>query len=151
MSEKGIELKVKTLENFKGELPRYESVSASGFDIRAQLKKPVSLSKGERGFIPTGLAFEIPKGFELQARPRSGLALKKGLTLLNSPGTIDSDYRGELKIIMVNLGLENVVISDQERIAQIVLCPVFQACFREVSRLSPSERGEGGFGSTGTN
>ena len=143
------ELKVKALKHFKGNFPRYESAQASGFDIRASIDEPVKLAPGERTLIPTGLIFEIPHGFELQVRPRSGLALKKGLTLMNAPGTIDSDYRGELKIIVVNLGLEEIVISDQDRIAQVVCCPVFQARFSVVKEVQPSQRGEKGFGSTG--
>src|ERR1700692_4775414 len=98
-----LKIKIKTLVNFKGELPQYESVGASGFDIRAQLPAPMSLKPGERAMIPTGLSFEIPLGFELQARPRSRFAAKQGLTVLNTPGTIDADYRGEVKIIVINL------------------------------------------------
>ena len=144
-----IEMKIKTLSHFQGPLPRYESLQASGFDVRAQLQKPIQLSPMQRTLIPTGLVFEIPKGFELQARPRSGLALKKGLTLLNTPGTIDSDYRGELKIILINLGEESFLIENQDRIAQIVLCPVHQAVFSLVDEVTESQRGSGGFGSTG--
>lgn len=99
--------------------------------------------------IPTGLSFEIPPGYEIQARPRSGLAAKQGITLLNTPGTIDADYRGEVKVILINLGLEPVEICDQERIAQMVLCPVIQAHFEVVEELGDSARGVGGFGSTG--
>ena len=144
-----IVIKVKTHSHFKGALPEYKSTYASGFDVRACLDKPVTLKPGERTLVPTGLSVEIPKGYELQARPRSGLALKKGLTLLNSPGTIDADYRGELKIIIINQSLENVSIQDQERIAQMVLCQVFHGQLQEVAELSSTERGEGGFGSTG--
>ena len=143
------EVKVQTLNHFKGELPRYESSEASGFDIRAQLEKSVPIKIGERVLIPTGLIFEIPKGFELQVRPRSGLALKKGLAVLNSPGTIDSDYRGELKIILINLGQEPICLQDQDRIAQVVLCPVYQAKFSLVDQVKSSKRGGSGFGSTG--
>ena len=142
-------LKIKLLDHYNGPLPKYESSQASGFDVRAQLDQDVTLIVGERALIPTGLVFEIPMNFELQVRPRSGLALKKGLTLVNSPGTIDADYRGELKIIMINHGLEKVVISDQDRIAQVVLCPVFQAQFSIVDSVETSLRGEKGFGSTG--
>ena len=99
--------------------------------------------------MPTGLAFAIPAGFEIQARPRSGWALKKGMTVLNTPGTIDADYRGEVKIILINLGEEPLQLNDQERVAQLVLCPVVQADFREVEKLPETKRGDGGFGSTG--
>ena len=144
-----INLKIKKLENFHGELPQYQSLGASGFDVRAQLVGPVLLNPGERAMIPTGLSFEIPLGFEIQARPRSGWAAKNGLTVLNTPGTIDADYRGEVKIILVNLGNESVVINDQDRCAQLVVAPVYQAQFELVSDLSDTERGVGGFGSTG--
>ena len=144
-----ISLKVKKLPHFKGELPAYQSVSASGFDVRAQLESPIQVKPLERVLIPTGLIFEIPNGFELQVRPRSGLSLKKGLSIPNSPGTIDSDYRGELKIIVINFSDDTVVITDQQRIAQIVLCPVFQAQLEWVDELSLTKRGTGGFGSTG--
>ena len=147
--KKSIILKVKKLPHFRGQLPEYKSALASGFDIHACLERPVFLRPQERDLIPTGLSFEIPEGFELQARPRSGLALKKGLTLLNAPGTIDADYRGEIKILVVNSGLERITIADQERIAQMVLCPVLQAQFEVSESLTETTRGEGGFGSTG--
>lgn len=142
-------VKLKTLENFKGDLPQYQSHGASGFDVRAQLSGPVTLQPGERAMIPTGLSFEIPLGYEIQSRPRSGWAAKNGLTVLNTPGTIDADYRGEVKIILVNLGQEPVVINDQERCAQLIVAPVIQAHFEVVGELSSTERGAGGFGSTG--
>lgn len=142
-------VKIKKLENFKGELPQYQSMGASGFDVRAQLSSALILKPGERAMIPTGLAFEIPLGYEIQARPRSGWAAKNGLTVLNTPGTIDADYRGEVKIIVINLGQESVTISDQERCAQLVLAPVYQAQFELVNELGNTERGAGGFGSTG--
>lgn len=145
-----ISIKIKTWSHFKGELPMYQSVGASGFDVRAQLAgNALILKKGERAMVPTALSFEIPLGYEMQARPRSGLAAKQGLTILNAPGTIDADYRGEVKIILINLGQEDVVIQDQERCAQLVLAPVYQAQFELVNELSNSERGAGGFGSTG--
>lgn len=146
---KTLKLKIKTLENFKGELPRYQSEGASGFDVRAQLNVHMTLKPGERAMIPTGLSFEIPLGYEIQSRPRSGFAAKQGLTVLNTPGTIDADYRGEVKIIVINLGQEPILIQDQERIAQLVLAPVIQAQFEVVDELSETERGVGGFGSTG--
>lgn len=142
-------VKIRKLEHFRGDLPMYQTPFASGFDVRAQLEGNMILAPGERAMIPTGLSFEIPLGFEIQARPRSGLAAKQGLTVLNTPGTIDADYRGEVKIILVNLGKESVEIKDQDRIAQLVLCPVIQASFEVVTELSESERGVGGFGSTG--
>jgi dUTP pyrophosphatase len=147
-------VRIKKLENFRGELPQYQSALASGFDVRAQLtggESKVVLMPTERAMVPTGLCFEIPPGFEIQARPRSGLAAKQGVTVLNTPGTIDADYRGEVKIILVNLGSEPVEIRDQDRIAQLVLCPVIQAQFELVEELGASERGAGGFGSTGVN
>ena len=142
-------VKIKTLGNFKGALPEYQSAGASGFDVRAQVAAPLTLKPGERAMIPTGLSFEIPLGFEIQSRPRSGFAAKQGLTVLNTPGTIDADYRGEVKIIVINLGQEDILIQDQERVAQLVLAPVYQAKFELVNELSSTERGVGGFGSTG--
>jgi dUTP pyrophosphatase len=142
-------LKLQKLSHFKGELPAYQSTLASGFDVRAQLEKSLVLKPGERAMIPTGLAFEIPPGFEIQARPRSGLAAKNGVSLVNTPGTIDADYRGEVKIILINLGQEPFEIKDQDRIAQLVVAPVWQADLQLVESLSSTERGAGGFGSTG--
>ncbi len=144
-----IPLKVKLLENFRGDLPKYETLGASGFDVRAQLKTPLILKPGERAMVPTGLSFEIQLGYELQCRPRSGWAAKKGLSVLNTPGTIDADYRGEVKVILINLGSEPVEIQDQERMAQLILAPVVQAEFMVVNDLTSSDRGAGGFGSTG--
>lgn len=146
---KAIPMKVKKWSHFKGDLPNYETQWASGFDIRAQLEETMRLEPGSSCLVPTGLSFEIPAGFELQARPRSGLAAKKGITLLNTPGTIDADYRGEVKIILINLGSETFVIEDQDRIAQMVLAPVVQAKMEWAETLSETPRGEGGFGSTG--
>lgn len=144
-----VRLKIKTLSHFKGQLPQYQSNLASGFDVRAQLATTLVLKPNERILIPTALSFEIPQGFEIQARPRSGLAIKQGLTLLNTPGTIDADYRGEVKIIVINLGQVPIEIQDQDRIAQLVLAPVIQAEFELSRELSETERGTGGFGSTG--
>lgn len=144
-----IPVKVKKLENFKGELPAYQSAGASGFDVRAQVPTPITLKPGERAMIPTGLAFEIPLGYEIQCRPRSGLAAKQGLSVVNTPGTIDADYRGECKVILINLGQEPVVINDQDRCAQFVIAPVYQASFEVVAELGSTDRGAGGFGSTG--
>ena len=143
------ELKIQLLKHYKGPLPQYESAQASGFDVRAQLDKDIALKPRERALIPTGLVFEIPKGFELQVRSRSGLSLKKGIVVINSPGTIDEDYRGELKIIIINHGEEEVRIASQDRIAQVILCPVHQAQFSVVEKVNDSIRGAKGFGSTG--
>ena len=144
-----IPLKLKRLGNFEGDTPAYQTELASGFDVRAQISASVFLQPGERALIPTGLSFEIPPGFEIQARPRSGLAAKQGISLVNTPGTIDADYRGEVKIILINLGQDVVEIKNQDRIAQLVLCPVIQAEFVVVDELTTSDRGSGGFGSTG--
>lgn len=130
-------------------LPEYKSAGAAGADLRARLDSPLVLAPGERSAVPTGLRVEIPEGYELQVRPRSGLALEKGLTCLNSPGTIDSDYRGEIKVILINLGAVSVKIHDGDRIAQLVLAPVSRARFQAVPALSGTARGSGGFGSTG--
>ena len=142
-------MKVKKLSHFKGDLPSYQSLSASGFDVRAQLKSKMMIKPLKRTLIPTGLIFEIPLGFELQVRPRSGLSLKKGLCIPNSPGTIDADYRGELQVIVINLSDQDLEIEDQQRIAQVVLCPVVQAQMEWADQLSTTQRGVGGFGSTG--
>jgi dUTP pyrophosphatase len=144
-----IPLKMKTLPNFKGDLPAYQSRLASGFDVRAQLAEALILKAGERAMVPTGLSFEIPPGYEIQSRPRSGLAAKNAITVLNTPGTIDADYRGEVKIILINLGNTDFTIQDQDRIAQLILAPVVQAEFVVVDVLSETDRGAGGFGSTG--
>lgn len=142
-------LKIKRLAHYQGDLPAYQTELASGFDVRAQVEQTIVLKPGERAMVPTALSFEIPAGFEIQARPRSGLAAKQGISLVNTPGTIDADYRGEVKIILINLGQEAVEIKNQDRIAQLVLCPVIQAEFEVVDDLSASARGAGGFGSTG--
>jgi dUTP pyrophosphatase len=131
------------------ELPRYESIGAAGADIRAYLKNPLILHPMQKALVPTGLKMEIPKGFECQVRPRSGLAAKFGITVLNSPGTIDSDYRGEINIILINLGQETFTIQNGDRIAQLVFAPVVQVLMEESMELSNTERGSGGFGSTG--
>lgn len=140
---------VKKLPHFRGELPQYQTALASGCDVQAMINSPLRLERGERVAVPTGLAFAIPPGYEIQVRPRSGLSLKKGLTVINAPGTIDADYRGELKVLLVNLGKEPVEVLPGERIAQLVLCPVVQIHWQEVTELSETVRGEGGFGSTG--
>jgi dUTP pyrophosphatase len=144
-----IPMKVKLLSHFKGELPRYETLHASGMDVRAALQETVTIAPLSRAMIPTGLAMEIPPGYEIQVRPRSGLAAKQGVSVLNTPGTVDADYRGEVKIIVINLGENPVEVRDQDRIAQFVLCPVVQADLEIVSELGLTDRGDGGFGSTG--
>ena len=130
-------------------LPQYESEGAAGMDLRAFLDADVTVPPLGRVKIPTGLKIEIPDGFEGQVRPRSGLAVKTGLTVLNSPGTIDSDFRGDVNIILVNLGADDVIIKDGERIAQLVIAPVCRAKTVETDILASSKRGSGGFGSTG--
>lgn len=130
-------------------LPAYMSAGAAGADVVAALAEDLVLAPGARALVPTGLALEVPPGYEVQVRPRSGLAYRHGVTLLNTPGTIDSDYRGPLGVILVNLGSEPFVIRRGERIAQLVVAPVVQAAFREADLLAASERGQGGFGSTG--
>ncbi len=136
--------------NFRSKkLPCYATDAASGFDIRAQLEEDVIIEPGDRALVPTGLSFEVPDGWELQARPRSGWALREGVSLLNSPGTIDADYRGEVKVLLINHGNEMVRVQDQMRICQMVLARADRAMFVEAA-LSSSARGTGGFGSTGT-
>ena len=130
-------------------IPEYKTKGAAGADVCALLKEPVFLEPGERALIPTGLYFEIPEGYEIQVRPRSGLAFKNGVTVLNTPGTIDSDYRGELKVILINLGKELFTVKNGERIAQIIVAPVTQGKFVITESLSETGRGAGGFGSTG--
>jgi dUTP pyrophosphatase len=130
-------------------LPQYETKGAAGMDLRAFLEADVCVQPLERIKIPTGLRIEVPDGYEAQIRPRSGLAIKTGLTVLNSPGTIDSDYRGDIEIILVNLGSQEITIKDGERIAQLVIAPVCRAVIEEAQTLSESLRGSGGFGSTG--
>ena len=130
-------------------LPAYQSDLAAGLDLLAAVDGPLTLAPGERTLVPTGLAMALPAGFEAQVRPRSGLAAKHGITVLNTPGTIDADYRGEVKVILINLGNQPFEIVRGERIAQMVIAPVLQAEIAEVETLSETERGSGGFGSTG--
>jgi dUTP pyrophosphatase len=140
---------VKILKEEGIALPLQKTALSAGFDISAKLSEPFVLKSGEHALIPTGIKMEIPEGFEAQVRPRSGLAAKYGVTVLNSPGTIDADYRGEVKIILINHGKEDFVINDKERIAQIVIASVVKVKFEEVSSLLETDRGDGGFGSTG--
>tara|TARA_B100000427_G_C15101805_1_gene417501 strand:+ start:19 stop:459 length:441 start_codon:yes stop_codon:yes gene_type:complete len=131
-------------------LPKYETTGSSGMDLAANIVDNINIDPGKTAIIPTGLALSVPKGFEVQIRPRSGLAAKKKITVLNTPGTIDSDYRGEIKVILINLGLESFKIEKGLRIAQMVVCPVEQVQIEEVEDLSETDRGIGGFGSTGS-
>lgn len=130
-------------------LPSYETADSAGMDLRAAVTEAVTIEPGKRALVPTGLKMALPRGYEAQIRPRSGLALKKGVTLPNTPGTIDADYRGELGIILMNLGEEPFVVERGDRIAQMVVAPVTVATWIEVADLDETERGEGGFGSTG--
>ncbi len=142
-------MKVQIINKSKHPLPQYATECSAGMDIRANLNEPIVLKPLQRCLIPTGLYISLPRGFEAQMRPRSGLALKKGITLLNTPGTIDADYRGEIGIILVNLSAEDFVVEDGERIAQMVIARHEQAEWVEVETLDETERGEGGFGHTG--
>ena len=130
-------------------VPSYETSGAAGADVRAFLNEPVVIPVGKRAMIPTGLFFAIPEGFEIQVRPRSGIAAKNGVTVLNTPGTIDSDYRGEVKIILINLGDADFTVNNGDRIAQLIVAPVTQGIFVKTDKLDETERGAGGFGSTG--
>ena len=142
-------MKVKVINRSANDLPRYETPLSAGMDVRADLAEPIVLKPLERTLVPTGLYVELPEGYEMQIRPRSGLAIKHGLTLLNTPGTIDADYRGEIKVIVANLSSEPYELKPGERIAQMVVSQVTQVEWEPVEELSPTERGAGGFGHTG--
>lgn len=142
-------IEIKIINNSSNPLPAYATSGSSGMDIRAHLDVALTLSPMERTLVPTGLFIELPVGYEAQVRPRSGLAIKQGITCLNTPGTIDADYRGEIKIILVNLSAEEQVIQPGDRIAQLVVQKVEQAAWKEVSILASTERNDGGFGHTG--
>ena len=129
--------------------PKYETAGSSGMDLAAFIEKNIIINPGDKVLIPTGFSLSIPQGYEVQIRPRSGLAAKRGITVLNTPGTIDSDYRGEIKIILINLSKDKFIIKNGERIAQMVVCPVEQVSVEEVKELSDTDRGIEGFGSTG--
>jgi len=147
-----ITVAVRPLPHFEGlVLPAYETLGAAGMDVRAAVAEdePIVLMPGRRAMVPTGLSVAIPQGYEIQMRPRSGLAAKHGITCLNSPGTIDSDYRGELKVILINHGEEAFTIARGERIGQMLLAPVTRLVWRQVDSLDETDRGSGGFGSTG--
>ena len=131
-------------------IPKYETDGSSGMDICANIKKEIKIQSGDKAIIPSGFSLSIPKGFEVQIRPRSGLAAKKGISVLNSPGTIDADYRGEIKIILINLSKEEFTVEKNMRIAQMVVAPIIQVNLEEVEELPKTSRGSGGFGSTGT-
>lgn len=143
-------MKVQIINKSKHDLPQYATPLSAGMDLRANLDAPVTLKPLQRCLIPTGLYIALPDGYEAQIRPRSGLALKKGITLLNTPGTIDADYRGEIGVILVNLSPEDFVVEDGERIAQMVIARYEKAEWMEVEILDETERGAGGFGHTGT-
>ncbi|AXE65672.1 deoxyuridine 5'-triphosphate nucleotidohydrolase [Hyphomonas sp. CACIAM 19H1] len=147
-----VTVQVLPLPHFAGlDLPAYETAGSAGMDVRAAVpdREPMVLAPSQRAMVPTGLSVAIPEGYEIQVRPRSGLAAKHGLTCLNTPGTIDSDYRGEIKVILINLGAEPFTIQRGERIAQLVLAPVTRLAWSQVDQLSETARGAGGFGSTG--
>ena len=131
-------------------LPKYETNGSSGMDLAAYINTSINLDPGKSVIVPTGLMVAIPEGYEIQIRPRSGLAAKKNISVLNTPGTIDADYRGEIKVILINLGRNMFIIEKGLRIAQMVVCPVIRAQLEEVSELNDTSRGKGGFGSTGT-
>jgi dUTP pyrophosphatase len=146
-----VKIKVKRISNGSDvDLPKYESEGSAGMDIRACVEKPIKLNPGEIKLIPTGLAFSIPAGYEGQIRPRSGLALRNGIGMVNSPGTIDSDYRGEIGIVMINWGTEPFTIMRGDRIAQMIIAKVYRAELNAVEDLDETLRGDGGFGHSGT-
>ncbi|MDB4022595.1 dUTP diphosphatase [Pelagibacteraceae bacterium] len=130
-------------------IPKYETEGSSGLDLEAYIEKDLRLLSGERKLVPTGVSVAMPNNFEIQIRPRSGLAYKNGISVVNTPGTIDSDYRGEIKVLLINLGTEAVTIKKFQRIAQMVICPIIKANLKEVQELPETIRGAGGFGSTG--
>lgn len=142
-------MQVKIINRSKHALPAYETSASAGMDVRANLEESIELKPLERALVKTGLFMELPVGYECQVRPRSGLALKKGITVLNSPGTVDADYRGEVGVILINLSNETFVVEDGERIAQLVFAEVAQAEWTQVEELTETDRGAGGFGSTG--
>ena len=142
-------MNVKVVNLSSHELPKYSTNESAGLDLRAELQSPITLEPGQRRLIPTGLKIALPTGYEAQVRPRSGLAYKHGITVLNSPGTIDADYRGDVGVILINHGSESFTIENGERIAQLIIATFIQIDWDEVLDLSSTSRGEGGFGSTG--
>lgn len=147
MAEK---IKVQVVNTSGHDLPSYATAASAGMDLRAALKEPMTIMPGQRALVPTGIRVAIPEGYEIQLRPRSGLAIKQGITLLNTPGTIDADYRGELCVILINLSEKPFTVNDSDRICQMVLAEVPQIEWEPVDELMSTERGEGGFGHTGT-
>ena len=144
------EVIIKIINTSENQIPHYATEGSSGLDLRANLTMPETLKPMERKMIPTGIFLEIPIGYEVQVRPRSGLAIKNGITCLNSPGTVDSDYRGEIKIILINLSMEEHIINNGDRIAQMVVCKIEKAILQSETKLESTIRGEGGFGHTGS-
>ncbi len=142
-------LKIRIVNKSANELPRYQTEYSAGMDLRANLQKPIVIEPGQWSMIPTGLFLEIPVGYEGQVRPRSGLAVKYGITVLNAPGTIDADYRGEVQVILINHGKEPFAINNGDRIAQLIIAPVIQIQWQEHDQLEDTHRGHGGFGHTG--
>lgn len=149
LKENQIKMQIKIINKSQHDLPNYETIASAGMDLRANLSKSITLKSLERTIVKTGLFIELPIGYEAQVRPRSGLAAKKGVTVLNSPGTVDADYRGEIGVILVNLSNEDFVIENGERIAQLIIAKHERAEWIVVEELSETSRGEGGFGSTG--
>jgi dUTP pyrophosphatase len=147
--ESFIDMEVKIVNKSKHDLPRYETEASAGMDLRANIDKPVLLKPLERTLMPTGLFIELPLGFEAQVRPRSGMAIKHGITVLNTPGTIDADYRGEIKVILVNLSNQDYEVKDGERVAQMIISEHEKADWKLVENLNTTDRGSGGFGHTG--
>lgn len=143
-------MKIKIINKSKHQLPEYATPSSAGLDIRANINEPITLAPFERALVKTGLFIALPIGYEAQVRPRSGLALKHGITVLNTPGTIDSDYRGEIGVVLINFSKENFIINDGERIAQLVIAKHEQAELVEVEELDETERGDGAYGHSGT-
>lgn len=142
-------IKIQVVNKGHQPLPQYATAQSAGMDLRANIDEPIVLRPMERRVVPTGLYIALPEGFEAQVRPRSGLALRKGITVLNSPGTIDADYRGEIGVLLINLSIEDFVINDGERIAQMIIARHEQGEFVEVEQLDETERGDGGYGHTG--
>lgn len=142
-------MNIAVINKSKHSLPKYETVASAGLDLRANIEEAIELEPMQRVLVPTGLFFELPIGYEAQIRPRSGLAFKHGITVLNSPGTIDADYRGEIKILLINLSNEKFIINDGERIAQMIIAKHEQITWQVVEKLSDTERGAGGYGHTG--
>ena len=142
-------MKINVIYSGKHALPQFETLQSAGMDLRANIDAPITLSPGDRALIPTGIAMALPSGFEAQIRPRSGLAYKHGVTVLNSPGTIDADYRGDVGVLLINHGKEDFVIEDGMRVAQMVVAAYTQFTWNSVDNLDTTERGAGGFGSTG--